>query len=228
MIDDSAEHVIVYAGFNGFRVYDCTLENAQRVLETHLSAVDPTVLAWANALKKERSERPLWVDDGLIRACFAQVLDKTPGKPSPDLRALLYGPRPAAAERGATVEQGDMRPEVHVTVEMTNELVLWAYQNNLDLQSLATLSARRLNELKPHLSLSFFAPLLARKPETAIEYADSDSWRSAKELFLLRHGEWKPDAKLSRVVARYLTFVQSELTRREERYEVAPREAAVG
>lgn len=225
MIDDSADHVIVYSGHGHFKVFDCTLENAQRLLAKNLENLDPTVARCASLLALPPEERPVWIEESLMQHALAEVLalsEYPPGvRATYDLDKLLRGPKSTPSKDAEQPQEGGVTP-VRATPAMRDELVLWAYSKTVNVDHLTRMSADKFNELKPHESLSFLAPLRERVTRPIL-YTSAQVWRIAKDLRQLQAGSWKPEAKLSRVVGRYLDFVQSELSYRDERLAVVER-----
>lgn len=216
MIDDGAGHVIVFRHADHFKVFDCTLENAKRMLTLCLDNLDEDAEAASQMLALPVEQRPVWVEETLIGGAFEEVLHRGQGGTGTrDLRVLLYGKAPSEGRPELVESDEEVQTRLVVSQSMVDELVLWAYKNKIEVPRIPDLSARRLNALMPHESLSFLAPLRERVARP-LRYISRENLRVAKDLRQLQHGQWKEEAKLTRVVQRYLSFIEQELSNRDE------------
>lgn len=211
----SASHIIIVTGYGSSSAYACTVDNAKSILAMHLPNLSEDVSALV-ALKQAPEKTHHVVTASLVTGALADIAQLEAGTPSSLLRRLLHGSGPTAKPGIA-----DARPQAVVTEALKDELVLWAYKNKLDPRNLKCTGADCLNDLKPHAALSCMSGLLDRAKGLEILYAESEDIEAANELLVLQADRWKPDAKVERIVAKFLSFVSSYLvSSRQGTYDV--------
>lgn len=199
MIECNGSHVITHKSKHGNAVYRCTLANAQKLLADCLQNYASDLGALAEQLKTET--RPVRPYEWLVKA----LLEVRDMKESPvRLRMVLFGAGPKLRE------DPDPRPEVVISKEMQEELVLFFFRNRFDLSMLDGRLSPTLDMVTACWnSLSFLEP--ARQRLTAkggpdvlfIENYLSEGYDALQEL---QRNRWKDDAREERVVGRFVTF----------------------
>lgn len=199
MIECNGPHVITHKYKHGDSVYRCTLANAQKLLDDVLKNYSAHLGELAAELKSET--RPVLPFTWLVKA-LDEVRER---KESPTwLRRALYGAGPK--ERDAQ----DPRPELTITAEMQEELVLFFFRNKYDLAMLSGRLAPSEDMLNAAwASLSFLEPARQR-----IEKADVKGVRFIEDLMadgidalrVLQRNRWKAEAHEERIVGQFVQF----------------------
>jgi hypothetical protein len=119
------------------------------------------------------------------------------GEPMRRMRTMFYGSGPRDGE--------DSRPEVHANKEWQRDVVMWCFENKLDL---AKCSTNELLAHNPMETLPFLAPALARFPR-GLKIVDEADYEATEELYVLRKNSWKETASTLNVVGRYIRFLNT-------------------
>ncbi len=216
MIADNNQHAIVCVSYGNYHVFACTIANAKAILESHQSTLDPEALTLADELAELKKMPVDVVNTRLLASVLTELTTVEPGQPAPQLQRLLYGYAPSA-KSGLP----DTRPEVLVTPQLRDEVVLWAFRASVPATDFSSLQYK-FQKLAPHESLSFLASAVKRADGRALRYIRADTLDTATELNVLRYGTWREDAKEHNVVQRYLTFVHDNLVDKSDtKYELA-------
>lgn len=213
MIPDNNQHVIVESSHGSFYAYPCSVENARKLLNNHLEGLAPE----SSAIRAARlSENKYLVSHDRIAAAFQEVVDGEVGSATRHLRALLHGNRPEDSD-------SDTRPEVILTQEMKDKLVLWCFKHKFDVRRLESLDCEVLTSELNAGQLPFSEGLIERAKLRVMLVAQDWALDAAAELrILLDVARWKETAMEHKVVQRYLTFINEQLVNsRFTEYQVA-------
>jgi hypothetical protein len=220
MTPDNGAHVIICRSYGDLSAYACTLDNARAIFDNHVGDLPREIDEVANQLLDTERPSVLYGAQGLHDA-LSEVLTKKPGEESSKLRSVLHGP--------SRRNESDTRPQVFITEEAQQELVLWLFKHGLSAKPLDSSLANKFNDLHPELELAFLAPFVQRmaKPIQYIRYPEY--LEAAKSLKSLRANRWKDDAQEHRVVEQYLRFVREWLVDKSDTtYEVSEIAASFG
>lgn len=213
MIQDNNQHVIVAQSYGNYSAYPCTLANAQKLLAQHLDTLSDEVRELS---AQDRADKLHAINQDRICLAFDEVLTKEVGSPTRSLRALLHGNAPGK-------DQEDTRPEVLVTQEMKDSLVLWCFKHKLNPERMRSIDCGLLTKALKERTLPLSEGLVERANGREMRVVESWVLEAANELALLQAGDrWKETAKEHSVVQRYLQFIEQHLVDTSDtRYHVA-------
>lgn len=207
----SSTHAIVYSGWGNYHVYRASVDVARQLLTEVLdqgghipgkSILDDRLRAKNNP--QDLALIPVVVSAEFIDKVFKEALSGPEAQPSTRMALAMH----AEPEKGQTAL---------ISKEQQKELILWAFEQQLDLKKQC--GPDDLNRTHPELTLSFLGGVLERARGRPIRFEYESEIQSARELHQLLHGSWKPEAKPHNVVQRYLSYI-NEMTHRDERYEL--------
>lgn len=212
---DGSQFVIVHQGYGSYSAHPCTLANAQKLLESRIS----TLLEATSQVASNLAQTPCpvrYLGTRLLVRALEDIATQPEGFASTYLSRLLHG-YPRNAEEA---------PEELVTRELKQELALWLMERGQGPQDIQGFSAYNLKENWAPASLR--AALQERAGSKPVVLADSETLGAAEELLVLRKNAWKPTAKESSVVSRFLDFINRNLVdTSDERYHLATFEPEV-
>lgn len=215
MIQDNGKHFIVCSGYGNFDVYPCTVENAKVLLRQNEPErrLDAAVVA----LSKRTSDEVYLSTPELLTRALQDVMECGVGEPSDALTRLVRGRKKVTAGE----EPAPAEPELQVTQALKDEVTLWCVHRHLNPLALSSLQAQALNNDPNLRSLSVLSGLFERAGARKLQFVERADLDQADEYRQLTQGAWKPEAKESRVVQRYLSFINDYLCDRETRYHLA-------
>lgn len=215
MIKDDGKNFIICSGYGSFEVYPCTLENAKTLLRQNEPErrLDAAVVA----LSKRTDTDVHRSTPELLTRALQDVMECEVGEPSEALTRLVRGRQKVAAGE----EPAPAEPELLVTQALKDEVTLWCVRRHINPLAPGDLRARALNDDPDLRSLSVLSGLFERAGERKLQFVEREELDQADEYWQLTEGRWKAEAKESRVVQRYLSFINDYLCGRDTRYHLA-------
>lgn len=209
MINDGSNFKIVSSGYGAFSVEDCTVDNAQALLESNLSNLDAHIVEAATAI---RDKTGYVVNTDLVGGALQELLSADIGQELPKVTRMIHG-KPVEGKTIKTIVFEDQ----HLI-----KLMLWAKANGVARNNLKELTSRasyKLEEMNP-MSFFLFDGIYKRAGEKKLIFLDDDTIEAVEELAILKKNKWKATARESGVVQRYLTFIRNKLLGRDEKVDL--------
>lgn len=209
MINDGSSFKIVHSGYGAVDVQDCTVDNAMAFLKNYLTNLNPDIMAATSSIRENTN---YIVNTSLIVDALKEILSATLGQGLPKVARLLYG----APAKGTTAET------IVFEAEYVTKVISWAQANGIAWAKLNDLSSRvgyeleKMNPTALFLLDGIYKRAGARKPM----FLEASVIDISSELAVLEKNTWKPTAKESSVVQRYLTFINENLMDRNERVDL--------
>lgn len=209
MINDGSNFKIVSSGYGAFSVQDCTVDNAQALLECNLSNLDAHIVEAADAI---RDKTGYVVNTSSVVGALQELLSADIGQDLPKVTRMIHG-KPAEGQTIKTIVFEDQ----HLI-----KLMVWAKANGVARNNLKELTSRagyKLEEMNP-MSFFLFDGIYKRAGEKKLIFLEDETIEAIEELAILKKNKWKATAKESGVVQRYLTFISNNLLGRDEKLDL--------
>ena len=209
MINDGSNFKIVSSGYGAFSVQDCTVGNAQALLESNLINLDARIVEAADAI---RDKTGYVVNTDLVVGALQELLSADIGQDLPKVTRMIHG-KPVEGKTIKTIVFEDQ----HLI-----KLMLWARTNGVARNNLKELTSRasyKLEDMNP-MSFFLFDGIYKRAGDKKLIFLDDETIEAVEELAILKKNMWKVTAKESGVVQRYLTFISNNFLGRNEKFDL--------
>lgn len=215
MINDGSNFKIVSSGYGAFSVQDCTVGNAQALLESNLINLDARIVEAADAI---RDKTGYVVNTDLVVGALQELLSADIGQELPKVTRMIHG-KPV---EGKTIKTIVFEDKLVFEDQHLIKLMLWAKTNGVARNNLKELTSRasyKLEDMNP-MSFFLFDGIYKRAGDKKLIFLDDETIEAVEELAILKKNMWKVTAKESGVVQRYLTFISNNLLGRNEKFDL--------
>ena len=209
MINDVNQYKIVHNGYGSYSVHDCTVDNALKLLESYLENLGEHITSVADAI---RDKTHYMVSTSVVVAALNEIFAAKVGDELPKVTRMIHG-RPDPATPVKTI----VFKAHHLT-----KVMAWAQLNDVAWTNLKDLTSRasyQLDTMNPK-ALFLFDGIYKRAGKLDPMFVDAENLDAAEDLATLQRNKWKDTAKESNVVQRYLTFITTHLTHRDEKFDL--------